>query len=78
MAIRASLAGIEVDQLAFSDGEEYPMIVRVPFTDDPSVSDFNKVYLTNTTGDQLPLNQVAQIEFEPVSYTHLTLPTKIV
>jgi multidrug efflux pump subunit AcrB len=64
VAVRASLAGIEVDKLAFSDGEEYPMIVRVPFTDDPSVSDFSKVYLANNTGDQLPLNQVAQIEFE--------------
>ncbi len=64
LAIRASLAGIEVDQLTLSDGEQYPMVVRVPFTDDPSVSDFNKVYLTNTTGDQVPLNQVARVTFE--------------
>ena len=65
VAIRASLAGIEVDQLTLTDGEEYPMVVRVPFTDNPSVSDFNKVYFTNTTGEQVPLNQVARIEFEP-------------
>ena len=65
IAVRASLAGFEVDQVALNDGEEYPLVVRVPFADNPSISDFNKVYFATATGHHVPLNQVARVEFEP-------------
>ena len=64
VAVRASLAGFEVDQVSLRDGEEYPLIVRVPFDEDPSISDFNKVYFANDKGKQVPLKQVARVEFE--------------
>ena len=64
LAVRASIAGLKVDDLTLEDGEEYELVVRLPFEDDPSIGDFEKVYLTTLAGAQLPLKQVAKIEFE--------------
>ena len=66
-AIRASLTGLTVDQVTMEDGEEFDMVVRIPFDDKPDIEDFYKVYFTSRTGAQIPLQQVAQIEFEGAS-----------
>jgi len=65
LTVRASIAGLEVDEVNLDNGEEYPMVVRLPFTEDPSIDDFNKVYFTTVNGGQVPLRQVARVEFEP-------------
>ena len=65
VAVRASLAGYQVDQVTLGSGKDYPLIVRVPFTDNPTIGDFNKVYFTTDRGSQVPLKQVARVEFEP-------------
>ena len=64
LAVRASIAGLKVDDLTLEDGEEYDLVVRLPFEQDPSIGDFEKVYLTTMTGAQLPLKQVANVQFE--------------
>ncbi len=64
LAVRASIAGLKVDDLTLDDGEEYELVVRIPFEDNPSIGDFEKVYLTTMTGAQLPLKQVANVQFE--------------
>ncbi len=65
LTVRASLAGLEVDQVTLSNGEEYPMIVRLPFDSDPTLNDFDKVYFSTNSGHQVPLKQVAAVQFEP-------------
>lgn len=64
LAIRASLAGLKVDDVTLADGKEYDMIVRMPFDEAPSINDFHKVYFTTRGGAQVPLKQVANIRFE--------------
>ncbi len=64
LAVRASLAGLQVDELTMDDGEKYPLIVRMPFDEQPTIDDFNKVYFTTQAGAQVPLRQVANITYE--------------
>ena len=64
LAVRASLTGVTVDELTMRDGDNYPLVVRLPFDEKPGIEDFEKVYLTTRTGAQVPLKQVANIQFE--------------
>lgn len=63
-SVRASMTGLKIDNVSLNDGEEYPMIVRMPFDKNPDIEDFNKVYFTNRTGGQIPLRQIANVTFE--------------
>jgi len=63
-AVRSSLKGFTVDNVTLEDGEEYPLVLRLPFTRQPSVENIHKVYFTNFQGNAIPLRQVAQLEFE--------------
>ncbi len=64
-AVRASLNGIEVDEVILDeDDETYPLVVRVPFADRPTIDDFGKIYLASRTGHQVPLKQVSDVEFK--------------
>lgn len=63
--IRASLNGIEVDQTTLeTDNETYPMVLRIPFVENPKLTDFDKVYVANTQGQQVPLSQVSDVVFK--------------
>ena len=63
LTIRASLTGITVTNVSLSDGNKYDMVLRMPFDDRPTIDDFNKIYITNALGGQVPLRQVADLEF---------------
>ena len=63
LAIRASLTGITVTEVSLSNGNKYDMYLRMPFEEQPTIEDFNKIYITNALGGQVPLRQVASIEF---------------
>ncbi|MEO0733021.1 MAG: efflux RND transporter permease subunit, partial [Bacteroidota bacterium] len=72
----ASLSGLDFDRVSLADGEEYPLNVRIPFSDDaPGIEDFNRVYFTTATGAQVPLQQVADLSFvsSPASISHYQL-----
>lgn len=63
--IRASLNGLTIDNIQIEgDDEDYPLIIRLPFTTKPSLEDFDKVYVTSTVGENIPLRQLATIQFE--------------
>ncbi|MEL7119471.1 MAG: efflux RND transporter permease subunit [Bacteroidota bacterium] len=62
--VRASLNGLRFDETSLEDGEEYPMTVRIPFDENPSIDDLAKVYFTTSTGAQVPLRQVADLSFK--------------
>jgi len=36
----------------------------MPFTDQPNVEDFKKIYITNKQGAQIPLSHIADVKFE--------------
>ena len=62
--VRASLTGITIDEVSFENGEDYPLVVRMPFDNSPNITDFNKVYFSTPIGVQIPLRQVANIHFQ--------------
>ncbi|MEM1120094.1 MAG: efflux RND transporter permease subunit, partial [Bacteroidota bacterium] len=65
--VRASLTGLQVDEIALNDGNDYPLVVRIPFDEQPNIGDFNKVYFNTNTGGSVPLRQVADVEFKAAS-----------
>jgi multidrug efflux pump subunit AcrB len=71
--VRAGMAGIPVDSYRDADGKEYDIVVRLPAgsqlsrndgTGDPSLDDFGRLYIGSVTGAQVPLLQLASLEFK--------------
>ena len=64
--LRASLAGLQIDEVTLKnrDGERYPLVLRMEYDNEPSLADFNKVYFATRAGGQVPLQQVADVEFQ--------------
>ncbi|MEM0994204.1 MAG: efflux RND transporter permease subunit, partial [Bacteroidota bacterium] len=65
--VRASLNGLRIDEVSLEDNEKYAVALRMPFDEEPSIDDFNKVYFATQTGAQVPLRQVANLEFQAAS-----------
>lgn len=61
--VRACLNGLTIDNLQI-DKDEYPLVIRMPFSEKQTLEDFDKVYVTSTTGATLPLKQVASLKFK--------------
>lgn len=62
--IRASLNGLAIDRVSLDDGEDYNVILRMPFDEQPDIEDLNKIYVANRMGRLIPLNHIADVEFE--------------
>ena len=63
--IRATLNGLQVDQVNIKkEDENYPLIIRMPIEKQVAISDFDKVYVTNNRGEDIPLKQLASIGFK--------------
>ncbi len=77
--IRASLNGLVIDQVNFEDGEDYNVVLRMPFDEDPDIEDLSKIYVANRQGRLLPLNHIADIEFESgiSEFSHFNLNRNI-
>jgi len=78
--VRASLNGLQVDEVTLDeDDETYPLTVRIPFSGQPSIQDLEKVYIANRTGEQVPLKQIADLEFkgEYAKISHFNLTRSI-
>jgi len=71
--IRLSVAGLNSGKYTDEDGDDFDIIVGAPKAQFATVSTFNNVYVNNATGTPVPLNQVAQLEFEssPTTIKHL-------
>jgi len=59
--IRASISGIPISQYRDKNGKEYNIIVRLPFDQKPTLTDFEWIYVSSSTRAQIPLRQVATI-----------------
>ena len=62
--VRASLNGLIIDKVTLEDDEDYNVVVRMPFDENPSIEDLNKIYVANRMGAQIPLNHIANVQFE--------------
>ncbi len=61
--IRLGLAGIIAGQFRDIEGREYPINVRLPGEDATSMSFLSEIYISSLTGAQIPLSQLARLEF---------------
>ncbi len=77
--VRAAISGVPVSQFRQKDGDKRDIVVRLPISERPQLSDFDKIYISSVTGGQIPLNQLARIEFEtnPAQITHVDLERSV-
>ena len=70
--VRLGVAGLEVGKFRASDGDEYPITVRVPRNGRPTSEILDRIQVASTTGAMIPLNQLAQVGFQgsPTLITH--------
>ena len=70
--VRLGVAGLEAGKFRASDGNEYPITVRVPRDGRPTSEILDRIHIASTTGAMIPLNQLAQLGFKgsPTVITH--------
>lgn len=61
--IRLALAGIVAGKFRNQDGKEYSINVRLPRGKENTLESLDKIYISSLTGSQIPLSQLARIEF---------------
>ncbi|MFC2170891.1 efflux RND transporter permease subunit [Calditrichota bacterium] len=64
IAIRTAIAGWEAGTYRDSEGEEYPIMVRLPAGEHAGIEDFSRIYLPTASGRQIQLAEVAEIKLE--------------
>src|SRR5689334_5686356 len=63
-AVRLSVAGIPVGTFKETTGEQYPIVVRTPITQQAEFGALEEVRVPSLSGSTLPLSQLASLEFE--------------
>lgn len=63
LTVRAAVHGITVSELHDSEGEQYDMVLRMPYGKKFRVEDLDKIFVSSVTGKHIPLKQLATIEF---------------
>jgi len=73
--VRVAINGMTISKFRDSNGKEYGIVVRLPINEKPTLEDFDKIYVTSVLGAQVPLKQIATIEFmaSPVVIDHYNL-----
>ena len=64
LAVRTAMAGQSVGTMNFPDGSKYKMVARMEQGDQVQLSDFARVSVSNVQGQQIPLAQLASLEFQ--------------
>ncbi len=74
-SVRAAMAGLAVSQYRDAQGKEYDIVVRLPFDQKPEVEQFNQIYVSSMSGAQVPLKQIAELNFKasPMQIDHYNL-----
>jgi len=74
-SVRAAIHGLAVSTYRDAEGKEYDIVVRLPVAGKPSVPDFDKIYVSSVSGQQIPLKQLAALEFKssPMVVNHYNL-----
>jgi multidrug efflux pump subunit AcrB len=63
-AVRLAVAGVHVGTYKDTTGEQYPIVVRSPITQQAEFSALEQVRVPSMSGSTLPLSQLASLEFE--------------
>ncbi len=63
-AVRLSVAGVSVGTYKDTTGEQYPIVVRTPITQQAEFGALEQVRVPTLSGSTLPLSQLATLEFE--------------
>jgi multidrug efflux pump subunit AcrB len=61
--IRLALAGIDAGKFRDQDGKEYSINIRLPKDSLNNLKVFDQIYISSLSGAQIPLSQLASIEF---------------
>jgi multidrug efflux pump subunit AcrB len=77
--IRASIAGLSVSTFRDFTGKSYNIIVRLPFKNKIDYNQLNDIFVSSVTGAQIPLKQIANIEFKasPMLINHYNLERNV-
>jgi multidrug efflux pump subunit AcrB len=62
--VRLGLAGLEVGKYREANGKEYAIKVRLAQDSANTLASLDKIYVSSLSGAQVPLSQLARIEFE--------------
>ncbi len=62
--LRTCIAGAKIAKYHDARGNEYDIEVRLPYQKRLTANDFNKIYVTSLAGKQVPLRQLATVEFK--------------
>ncbi len=81
-AVRAGLSGLTVSTYRDQAGKNYDIVCRLnarTWDNKPAIGDFEHLYVSSRSGEQIPLEQVATIEFEtgPVEIRHYNLERSV-
>ncbi|MFN8154999.1 MAG: efflux RND transporter permease subunit [Bacteroidia bacterium] len=70
--VRLAVAGLEAGSFTNEAGDEYKILVTRPGPATPDMHVFDRLYVNSYNGNAVPLNQIAQLEFEgsPVRINH--------
>jgi multidrug efflux pump subunit AcrB len=63
-AVRLSVAGVPVGTYKETTGEQYPIVVRTPISQQAEFAALDQVRVPSLNGSTLPLSQLASLEFE--------------
>ena len=74
-AVRTLIAGLNVSKYRDIEGKEYSIILRGEILNQNKINIFDNLYLTSALGAQIPLKQLATIEFKssPLEISHYDL-----
>ncbi len=62
--LRLALAGIQAGKFRESDGNEYPIILRLPERQEYGAHALDNIYISSLSGAQIQLTQLSTIKFE--------------
>jgi multidrug efflux pump subunit AcrB len=73
--VRTAINGTRVSDFRDEEGNTYNIVLRLSFRDRPRVEDFDRIYVSSLSGRQIPLKQLASLEFReaPGIITHFDM-----
>ena len=77
--VRIAIAGMPVSTYRDAEGKAYNLVVRLPIENKSRLSDLDKVYVNSVLGEEIPLKQLAQIDFtaSPMQINHYNLERSV-
>ncbi len=77
--IRTAIAGITISEFKDAEGKEFDIVLRAQMDDEPTYDNLSNIYVSSVTGTQVPLAQLASIEFEasPLEINHYDLDRNV-